>query len=172
MFRIQIILPPWTAIESVNFKDLFSAQRLQQYSSRNSILLQVTWCIQLVHGQNIETSAEIFFIPAWSEESLLFDLNLHIKNSLLCSPASIHQLIKNDANPCVCSVCARVKDYLHDSENWARSPFDRSNFVRLSSMLRILGFHSNWMEIRCRVVLKRCINVIGRNACALAWLTK
>ena len=61
--------------------------------------------------------------------------------------------------------CARVKDHLHDSENWPRSPFDRSNFVRLSSTLRILGFHSNWMENRCRVVLKRCGNVIGRNAC-------
>ena len=66
--------------------------------------------------------------------------------------------------------CARVKDHLHDSENWPRSPFDRSNFVRLSSTLRILGFHSNWMEISCRVVLKRCVNVIGRNACALGWL--
>ena len=67
--------------------------------------------------------------------------------------------------------CARVKDHLHDSWNWPRSPFDSSNFVRLSSTLRILGFHSNWMEIRCRVVLKRWVNVIGRNACALAWLT-
>ena len=64
-------------------KILSSAQRLQQFSSRNSILLQVTRCIQLVHRQNMETSAEIFFIPAWSEETLLFDLNLHIKNSLL-----------------------------------------------------------------------------------------
>ena len=26
---------------------------------------------------------EIFFIPAWSEETLLFDLNLHNKNSLI-----------------------------------------------------------------------------------------
>ena len=60
----------------------------------------------------------------------------------------------------------RVKDYLHDSENWPRSPFNRSNFVRLSSTLRILGFHSNWKENRCRVVLKRCVNVIGLNACA------
>ena len=63
--------------------------------------------------------------------------------------------------------CARVKDHLHDSWNWPRSPFDSSNFVRLSSTLRILGFHSNWMEIRCQVVLKRCVNVIGCNACAL-----
>ena len=66
--------------------------------------------------------------------------------------------------------CARVKDHLHDSWNWPRSPFDSSNFVRLSSTLRILGFHSNWMEISCRVVLKCRVNVIGRNACALAWL--
>ena len=36
----------------------------------------------------------------------------------------------------------RVKDYLHDSENWPRSPFNLSNFVRLSSTLRILDFHS------------------------------
>ena len=34
---------------------------------------------------SMETSAEIFFIPAWSEETLLFGLNLHIKNSLLCT---------------------------------------------------------------------------------------
>ena len=39
--------------------------------------------------------------------------------------------------------CARVKDHLHDSENEPRSPFDRSNFVRSFSTLRILGFHSN-----------------------------
>ena len=76
------------------------------------------------------------FIPAWSEETLLFDLNLHIKNSLLLyefskcrlgwksisvhslytnevtdclkpagiSLASIHQHLKNNANPCVCSI--------------------------------------------------------------------
>ena len=37
----------------------------------------------------------------------------------------------------------RVKDHLHDSWNRPRSPFDSSNFVRLSSTLRILGFHSN-----------------------------
>ena len=42
-------------------------------------LLQVTRCIQLVHGQNMETSPEIFFIPACSEETLLFDLNLFKK---------------------------------------------------------------------------------------------
>ena len=29
----------------------------------NSILLQVTRCIQLVHRQNMETSAEIFLTP-------------------------------------------------------------------------------------------------------------
>ena len=44
-------------------KILSSAQR-QLCSSRNSILLQVTRFIQLVHRQNMETSAEIFFIPA------------------------------------------------------------------------------------------------------------
>ena len=72
--------------------------------------------------------------------------------------------------------CVRVKDHLHDSENWLRSPFDRSNFVLLSSTLRTLGFHSNWMEIRCRVVLKRCVIVSKRDlsqrlrACALARL--
>ena len=27
----------------------------------------------------METSAEIFLIPAWSEETFFFDLNLHIK---------------------------------------------------------------------------------------------
>ena len=32
----------------------------------------------------METSAEIFFMPEWSEETLLFDLNLHIKKSLPC----------------------------------------------------------------------------------------
>ena len=120
-------------------KILSSAQRLQQCSSRNSITLQVTRCIHLVHRQNMETSAEIFFIPAWSEETLLLDLNLHIKNSLLCtkefskcrrssgwksisvhtsytnevtdglkpagiSLASIHHLLKNNANLCVCSI--------------------------------------------------------------------
>ena len=62
--------------------------------------------------------------------------------------------------------CASVKDYLYNSENWLRSPFHLSNFVRLSSTSKILGFHSNWMENRFRVVLKRCLNVIGRDACA------
>ena len=50
--------------------------------------------------------------------------------------------------------------------------FSPLNFVRLRSKLRILGFDNNWVENRCRVVLKRYVNVIGRNACALAWLTK
>ena len=59
--------------------------------------------------------------------------------------------------------CARVDDHLHNSETRPRSPFDRSNFVCLSSALRISGFHNNWMENRCWVVLKRCVNVIGRN---------
>ena len=68
--------------------------------------------------------------------------------------------------------CAGANDHLHNSKTRPRSPFDRSNFVCLSSALRISGFHNNWMENRYRVVLKRCVNVIGRNACALAWLTK
>ena len=51
--------------------------------------------------------------------------------------------------------CARVDDHLHNSETRPRSPFDRSNFVCLSSALRISGFHNNWMENRCWVVLKR-----------------
>ena len=37
------------------FQRFCLAQRLQQCSSRNSILLQVTRCIQLVHRQNMET---------------------------------------------------------------------------------------------------------------------
>ena len=52
--------------------------------------------------------------------------------------------------------CARANDHLHNSETRLRSPFDRSNFVCLSSTLRISGFHNNWMENRCRVALKRC----------------
>ena len=36
----------------------------------------------------METSAETFFIQAWSEESLLFDLNLHIK---------IHQFVRKNS---------------------------------------------------------------------------
>ena len=44
--------------------------------------------------------------------------------------------------------CAHVKDHLHDSENWPRSPFERSKLVRSSSTLRI--------------VLKLCVDVIGR----------
>ena len=61
-----------------------------------------------------------------------------------------------------------VYDYLHNSETRPRSPFDRSNFVCSSSTLRISDFYNNWMKKRCRVVLKHCVNVIGRNACALA----
>ena len=53
--------------------------------------------------------------------------------------------------------CASVKDYLYNSENWLRSPFHLSNFVRLSSTSKILGFHSNWMENRFRVVLKKLL---------------
>ena len=129
----------------------------------------------------------------FSYNSSSFDLYLHIK---------IHQFVrKNSQNAGVnrakrlpqthgyiCSLhpptslrqrkstcllnCALVNDRLHNSETRPRSPFDRSNFVCLSSTLRISGFHNNWMKNRCRVVLKRCVNVIGRNACALAWLTK
>ena len=39
--------------------------------------------------------------------------------------------------------CARVKDYLHNSENLLRSPLECSNWVFLSFTLRILGFHNN-----------------------------
>ena len=46
------------------------------------LLLQVIKCIQLAHRQNLKTSAEIFFIPARSEETFLFYLNLHIKSSV------------------------------------------------------------------------------------------
>ena len=63
-----------------------------------------------------------------------------------------------------------MNDRLHNSETRPRSPFDRSNFVCLSYTLRISGFRNNWMENRCRVVLKRCVNVIGRNACVHAYL--
>ena len=52
--------------------------------------------------------------------------------------------------------CAGANDHLHNSETRLRSPFDRSNFVCLSSTLRISGFHNNWMENRCRVALKGC----------------
>ena len=41
-----------------------------------------------------------------------------------------------------------------------------------SEEILLSGFHNNWMKNRCRFVLKRCVNVIGRNAYALAWLTK
>ena len=91
----------------------------------------------------------------------VYIFNLHLKNS--------------SANSLFAQYCARGKQYLHNSKNWPRSPLDRSNFVCLSSALRILGFHNNRMENTCRisrVVLKRCINVIGRNAWTLAWLTK
>ena len=136
--------------------------------------------------------------------SVIFDLNLHIKNSLLCTKEfskfrrwwgwksiSVHSLYTNEVKDClkpavIASIHQLLKTtqihvfvqlrscqgQLHDSENWPRSPFDRSNFVRLSFTLRILGFHRNWMENICRVVLERCINVIGRNARALVWLTK
>ena len=46
--------------------------------------------------------------------------------------------------------CALVNDCLHNSQTRPRSPFDRSNFVCLSSTLRISGFHNNWMENRWR----------------------
>ena len=72
------------------------------------------------------------------------------------SLASIHQLLQTTEIMCLLN-CARVKDHLHDSQNWPRYPFDRSNFVRLFSTLRILSFHCKWMEIRGRVVLKRCV---------------
>ena len=38
---------------------------------------------------------------------------------------------------------------------FTRSPFDRSNFFCLSSMLRILGLQNDKMDNRCRVVLVR-----------------
>ena len=90
-------------------------------------------------------------------------------------PASISLISSNILKTTPIHVFAQmrsVKDRLHNSENWSRSPFDCSNFVCLSSKLRILGFRNNWMENRCRVVLKRCLKVIDRNACALSWLTK
>ena len=89
-------------------------------------------------------------------------------------PASISLISSNILKTTPIHVFAQmrsIKDRLHNSENWSRSPFDCSNFVCLSSKLRILGFRNNWMENRCRVVLKRCLKVIDRNACALSWLT-
>ena len=86
------------------------------------------------------------------------------------SVAFIHQHLKRQRKSMCLLNCALVNDRLHNSETRPRSPFDRSNFVCLSSTLRISGFHNNWMENRCRVVLQLCVKVIGRNACALARL--
>ena len=149
----------------------------------------------------------MFFIPSWSEETLFFNLNLHIKihqfvwkNSQTAgvnrakkslsvhnlytdevtdclkpagtSVAFIHQHLKNSANPCICSITHVSKIWLIILKLDQVPPSDRSNFVCLSSKLRISGFYNSWMENRCRVVLKRCVNVIGYNACTLAWLSR
>ena len=51
---------PVNSDRKCQFQILSGVQRLQQCRSRNSLLLQVTRCIQLVHRQNMETSAGIF----------------------------------------------------------------------------------------------------------------
>ena len=65
--------------------------------------------------------------------------------------------LKNIANPCV---CLNLK-------------IDKISFwpLKLRLFVFYVGFHGNWMENRCWLFLKRCINVISGNACALAWLT-
>ena len=59
------------------------------------------------------------------------------------SVAFIHQHLKDNANPLCLLNCALVNDRLHNTETRPRSPFDRSNFVCLSSTWRISGFHNN-----------------------------
>ena len=53
----------------------------------------------------METSLEIIFIPAWSEETLPFDLNLHIKNSPIyqigLKSISVGSLYTNDRGHCL-----------------------------------------------------------------------
>ena len=119
--------------------------------------------------QNMETSAEMFFIPAWSEETLLFDLNLHNKNSQICTKEfskcrrqsgwksiSVHRTCKKHCK----SMCL------------LNSEIDKISFwpLKLRSFVFYASFHNNWMENRCWFFLKRCINVISGNACALACL--
>ena len=81
----------------------------------------------------------------------------------------ILQHLKYNANPCVCSI-ALVSKIIYKFWKLAKISFWPFKLRFLSSAVRILSFRNNRMENKCRVVLKRCINVIGRNACALARL--
>ena len=72
------------------------------------------------------------------------------------------QNVKAHQKPCATLISAQGN---HMPKSGPRYPFDRSNFICLSLTLTILGFHNNWMENSSRMVLKRCINVICRDAC-------
>ena len=72
------------------------------------------------------------------------------------------QNVKAYQKPCATLISAQGN---HMPKSGPRYPFDRSNFICLSHTLTILGFHNNWMENSSRMVLKRCINVISRDAC-------
>ena len=53
------------------------------------------------------------------------------------SLASIYQHLKKKRKSLCLLNCARVKDRLYDSENWPRSPFDRSNVIMQNFPLAI-----------------------------------
>ena len=73
----------------------------------------------------------------------------------------IHQHLKNNANPCVCSI-ALVSKISYKFWELAEISFWPFKLRILSSTLKILGLHNNRMENKCWVVLKRCVNVIGK----------
>ena len=61
----------------------------------------------------METSAKIFFLQAWSEESLLFDLNLHIKTHQFERKNSQNAGVNRAKKAYQCSIYTNeVTDYL------------------------------------------------------------
>lgn len=73
--------PVCTTIESLNLTAFVEGAETAIVELTELSLATSCKIYLAVPRQNMETSFEIIFIPAWSEETLPFDLNLHIKNS-------------------------------------------------------------------------------------------
>ena len=98
---------------------------------------------------------------------------IHFSHLLIPDPLSIRFCYDNLKWECKTKTVFRIEKCKWSCCNWfsfwigfvekvawfsgpfTRSPFDRSNFFCLSSMLRILGLQNDKMDNRCRVVLER-----------------
>ena len=92
-------------------------------------------------------------------EELFTEINARYQNPKGCSLRSVKRFCNHQ----------EIRKRMPVSDDRISAALDRNTPVDFPSEKSfLLFFGENW----CRVVLNCCVNVIGRNACELAWLTK